>query len=61
MANESRHIKSHIKKKLITESGNKCANPSCSNIRPEIHYIKQWYGYHKTYDRCLSRMPRRMP
>jgi len=38
-----------IKRKLILEAGNKCANPGCPNKIIEIHHIKEWHVY-KTHD-----------
>lgn len=38
-------IKPELKEKLITEAGNKCANPGCSNIRTHIHHIDEWSIY----------------
>lgn len=38
-----------IKKKLVREAGDKCANPGCSEFRTHIHHINQWSVY-KTHD-----------
>lgn len=42
-------IPDNIKKQLIEEAGNKCANPGCPNTLTEFHHIKEWTIY-KTHD-----------
>lgn len=32
-----------IKRRLVCESGGKCANPGCPNRLTEIHHIKEWH------------------
>ncbi|CRN08023.1 MULTISPECIES: HNH endonuclease signature motif containing protein [unclassified Pseudomonas] len=49
MSLPNRHIKKHIKKRLIAEAGNKCANPGCQNSRVEFHHIELW-SIVKTHD-----------
>ena len=44
-----KRVPNEIKKHLIKESGNKCANPGCSNFLTEFHHIKEWVIY-KTHD-----------
>lgn len=48
-ASKNRNISKKSKETLIWESGNKCANPGCSNKRTEFHHIKEWAIY-KTHD-----------
>lgn len=45
MAKHGRHIPQSVKKHLIQESGNICANPGCQNTRTQIHHIKHWAVY----------------
>lgn len=49
MTTPSRHIPKALKELLINESGGKCANPGCSNIRSELHHIRHW-AVVKTHD-----------
>lgn len=49
MAKYRPHIGKKVKKRLIKEAGNKCANPGCPNIRIAIHHIKEWAIY-QTHD-----------
>ncbi len=49
MTTPSRHIPKALKEFLINESGGKCANPGCSNVRSEIHHIEHW-AVVKTHD-----------
>ena len=49
MTTPSRHIPKALKELLINESGGKCANPGCSNVRSEIHHIEHW-AVVKTHD-----------
>lgn len=45
MAKIRKKIKPSVKKQIIDESGNKCANPGCCNWRVHIHHIKHWSIY----------------
>ncbi len=38
----SRRIPPKVKSDLISEAGEKCANPGCPNTRVEFHHIQQW-------------------
>ena len=49
MAQHQRKLPSDLKRKLIDEAGDKCANPGCSNWRVHIHHIQHWAVY-KTHD-----------
>ncbi|RCW48145.1 HNH endonuclease signature motif containing protein [Halanaerobium sp. ST460_2HS_T2] len=39
-----------IKRQIIKEAGNKCANPGCNNYRTHLHHIKEWATY-ETHDK----------
>ncbi|MFZ2339220.1 MAG: HNH endonuclease signature motif containing protein [Bacteroidales bacterium] len=39
------NISKKLKKKLIQEAGNKCANPGCSSLFTNIHHITRWAVY----------------
>lgn len=45
MAKKRKKIKPAVKRQIIEEAGNKCANPGCSNWRVHIHHIKHWAIY----------------
>jgi hypothetical protein len=47
--NKRKSIPDRIKKQLIKEAGNKCANPGCPNSLTEFHHIREW-AVHKTHD-----------
>jgi hypothetical protein len=49
MAEQRRKILKRIKRQLVLEAGNKCANPGCSNWHSHIHHIKHWAVY-KAHD-----------
>lgn len=38
-----------LKRRLVAEAGNKCANPGCSTVLTELHHIRQWHVV-KTHD-----------
>ena len=39
---KQRDIPKQLRRQLIKEAGNKCANPGCSNWRIHIHHVKEW-------------------
>jgi HNH endonuclease len=45
MAKRRKKLKPAVKRQIIEEAGNKCANPGCSNWRVHIHHIKHWSVY----------------
>ena len=45
MANKRKKIRPDVKRQIMGEAGNKCANPGCSNWRVHIHHIKHWAIY----------------
>lgn len=45
MAEHKRKIKPELKRKLIAEVGDKCANLGCANWRLHIHHIMHWAVY----------------
>lgn len=45
MTKKRKKIKPDVKRKIVSEAGNKCANPGCSNWRIHIHHIKHWAIY----------------
>ena len=49
MATKQRKVPNSLKAQLIKESGDKCANPGCSNWRVHLHHIKNWSVY-KTHN-----------
>jgi len=49
MVKKQRQIKPTMKRALIAEAGDKCANPGCPNWRTHIHHVKHWSVY-KTHD-----------
>ncbi|WP_368192929.1 HNH endonuclease signature motif containing protein [Aeromonas sp. s8] len=42
-----------IKKKILDECGNKCANPGCSNWRTHVHHIEHWAVYGSNDEKIL--------
>lgn len=38
-----------MKRRLVAQAGNKCANPGCSNRLIELHHIREWHTY-ETHD-----------
>ena len=38
-----------MKRLLVEQAGNKCANPGCPNRLIELHHIQEWHVYH-THD-----------
>lgn len=49
MAEYSRNVPAAIKKKVLNQASNQCANPGCPYRITEIHHIKEWAIY-KTHD-----------
>ncbi|WP_141678033.1 HNH endonuclease signature motif containing protein [Vibrio splendidus] len=45
MTKNRKKIKPDVKRQIMGEAGNKCANPGCSNWRVHIHHIKHWAIY----------------
>lgn len=45
MAKNIPAISRKVKRRLISEAGDKCANPGCPNLRTNIHHIKKWAVY----------------
>lgn len=39
---KQRDIPKQLRRQLIKEAGDKCANPGCSNWRTHIHHVKRW-------------------
>lgn len=53
MAKIRKRLDPKIKKKVLDECGNKCANPGCSNWRSHIHHIEHWAVYESNDERIL--------
>jgi HNH endonuclease len=49
MAQHRPSVPAAIKRALLQQTGNKCANPGCPNVLREIHHINEWAVYH-THD-----------
>jgi hypothetical protein len=49
MAEYRPKVPAPLKRQLIEQAGNKCANPGCPNILLELHHIREWHVY-KTHD-----------
>ena len=53
MAQKRKKIKPVVKKQIVEEAGNKCANPGCTNWRVHIHHIKHWAIYESNDKKIL--------
>ena len=45
MTNGRINVDPKVKKRLIQEAGNKCANPGCPVRRTHTHHIRKWAVY----------------
>ncbi|EPM8857397.1 HNH endonuclease signature motif containing protein [Vibrio parahaemolyticus] len=53
MSKVRKKIDPKIKKKVIDECGNKCANPGCANWRTHVHHIEHWAIYGSNDEKIL--------
>ena len=53
MAKRREKVPIRIKKTLIKESGNKCANPGCHNLRVHFHHIDGWAIYETNDEKTM--------
>jgi len=45
MPKKRKKLNPAVKRQIVEEAGNKCANPGCANWRVHIHHIKHWAIY----------------
>ena len=53
MAKKRKKIKPAVKRQIVEEAGNKCANPGCTNWRVHIHHIEHWAIYESNDQKIL--------
>jgi hypothetical protein len=47
MAQHRPNVPPKLKQQLVTEAGNKCANPGCAAFRAHLHHIQEWAVYRR--------------
>ena len=53
LAKKRKKIKPAVKRQIVEEAGNKCANPGCTNWRVHIHHIEHWAVYESNDQKIL--------
>ena len=53
LAKKRKKIKPAVKRQIVEEAGNKCANPGCTNWRVHIHHIEHWAVYESNDKKIL--------
>ena len=53
MARKRQKIKPAIRRQIIEEAGNKCANPGCTSWRVHLHHIEHWTIYESNDQKIL--------
>ncbi|MBI5870809.1 MAG: HNH endonuclease [Actinobacteria bacterium] len=53
MAKKRKKTKPAVKRQIVEEVGNKCANPGCTNWRVHIHHIEHWAVYESNDKKIL--------
>ncbi len=53
MAKKRNKIKPAIRRQIVEEAGNKCANPGCTNWRTHLHHIEHWAIYESNDKKIL--------